>query len=127
MSMLATSPVLCCFQAVADAKGRFVIQDHPCASLPDLLKWASRHLQSYTKPGTRLRLGKPVTTEPWFAGHFDKLDVEKAVLAAPHGHFLVRKSSDGRKFVVVVHDRGQAANFTLDPVRVPIPISKQRL
>eukprot|EP00038_Savillea_parva_P028556 m.65756 g.65756 ORF g.65756 m.65756 type:complete len:684 (+) comp8314_c0_seq1:406-2457(+) len=94
------------------------IQDEPFPTLASLLDWGQTNLYSQLKNsyGAPMPLGQPVSLEPWFAGDFTKAEVEKAVLAAPHGSFLIRKSSDERKFVVVVHDRGQAANFTIDPV-----------
>mmetsp|Transcript_11835 Transcript_11835/g.30409 ORF Transcript_11835/g.30409 Transcript_11835/m.30409 type:complete len:561 (+) Transcript_11835:283-1965(+) len=94
----------------------FVMQDHPASTLQELMRWARSNLKSYSKPGVLVPLGKPCSLEPWFAGDYTKPDVETAVLAGKQGEFLIRKSSDGRKYVVVVHDCGQAANFTVDPV-----------
>lgn len=122
----------------AAAAGAFTIQDSPCASLASVVEFAQANLKSYVHQGKSAPLGMPVPLDPWFAGHYTKAEVEAAVLAVDHGKFLIRKSSDGRKFVVVVHDCGQvrdmpglnyvhamltvlyctlqAANFTIDPV-----------
>jgi hypothetical protein len=91
----------------AAAVGIFTLQEHPFGTLVELIAWAKGSLYSYSQPGTRMVIGMSVPLEPWFAGDVSKTEVETAVLAASHGTFLVRRSSDNRKFVVVVHDCGQ--------------------
>jgi len=58
----------------------------------------------------------------WYAGEMDKNVCNKLVLAGPSGSFLVRVSSAGDRYVIVINDHGTAG-----PYQVKITPSKRLL
>lgn len=54
------------------------------------------------------------SNEAWDVGVMKKAAVEKAVVAANNGDFLVRRIKTGGKAVVCINDGGKAQNFTVE-------------
>eukprot|EP00729_Bicosta_minor_P000405 gene405-15874_t len=54
------------------------------------------------------------SNEAWDVGVMKKAAVEKAVVAANNGDFLVRRIKTGGKAVVCINDGGNAQNFTIE-------------
>ena len=55
--------------------------------------------------------GEDISRAPWYVGKIQREDCDLAVLAGNVGDFLVRLSSKGDKYVVVVNDHGTPQNF----------------
>eukprot|EP00039_Didymoeca_costata_P029518 m.25012 g.25012 ORF g.25012 m.25012 type:complete len:513 (-) comp7665_c0_seq1:245-1783(-) len=83
-------------------------------SLEEVIKFAlSTPLKSVTRPGQKLNLNNPAITESWLGIKIGREECEKKVANANHGDFMVRLSSKGDKYVLVVNDKGHACSFSV--------------
>lgn len=99
---------------VTDGGNQYEFSQKRFSVLTDVIAFAKHTLKSLIEPGKLLGLNTPATVEPWFVGETDRNSIEKAVKGARQGQFLVRKSTAGDKFVIVVHDLGDVCNYQID-------------
>ena len=98
-----TKPINFTINVLAD--DRFEFTGQLFSTLEDVIEFARRTpLKSRMHAGERLKLGSPVVRQPWFPYGVTRETCEAAVQAGGHGSFLVRMSSSGDKYVLVVND-----------------------
>lgn len=66
-----------------------------------------------SRNGEQLKLMHPAVLCPWYVGGMSREETYRKVLQAGHGEFLVRLSSSGSKYVMVVNDRGSTTNIII--------------
>lgn len=94
----------------------FEFADRTFPSIDDLVEYVRLAPIKSVVSGDKLILGRPAIRTSWFAGHLPRPPVDKAVLASGHEAFLIRKSSAGDKYVLVINDSGNIVNINIGNV-----------
>lgn len=93
---------------------KFTFTHASFGSIDEVVQFAKgTPLKSVARAGQRLVLGHPAILEPWLAVDMDRATSEKIVKDAGHGDFLVRLSSSGDKYVLVVNDTKIACSYSI--------------
>jgi len=93
---------------------KFTFTHASFASIDEVVQFAKgTPLKSVARAGQRLVLGHPAILHPWLSIDMDRATSERIVKEAGHGDFLVRLSSSGDKYVLVVNDTKIACSYSI--------------
>lgn len=99
---------------VQPSDGRFEFTGQLFRTLEEVIEYARRTpLKSRMHAGEQLKLGSPAVRQPWFPYNATRETCEAAVKAGGHGAFLVRMSSSGDKYVLVLNDTASVCSYTI--------------